>query len=204
MIQPRRAIQKRTEQQQVIFQHPDSFPCAERGFSMNDHPSPSRDRPRKDSRDDKSPAEASLRKVAVNLKKMKRMVKATEKSDDYCSIRDESFYRHQRSPRRSLYVPEKSFPMLLTYIDVVRQTRSNIDNVSWHTVDDQWTEDGSAYYSERWTGCTRFQILRPRPPTGHTWVNGRPTKIQQTRKARHYLARIKSYIFQETRERRAQ
>ena len=116
---------------------------------MKDHTSPSRDRPRKDSRDEKSHAEASLRKMAVNLKKMKMMVKASEKSDDYCSIRDESFYRQQRTPRRSLYVPEKSFPMLLTYIDVVRQIRSNIDNVSWHTVDDQWTEDGSYHLFRR-------------------------------------------------------
>ena len=74
------------------------------------------------------------------------------------------FDRHHQTPRRGLHLAEgKSFPIPLTFFDVVRQRRSE------HTVDDQWTEDGNACLSERWTGSTRFQILRPRPPTGHTW-----------------------------------
>ena len=100
------------------------------------------------------------------------------------------FDQHHRTPRRSLHLAEgKSFPILLTFFDMVRQRRSE------HTVDDQWTEDGNAYLSERWTGSTRFQILRSRPPTGHTWIHGKPIKIQQTRRPEHYLARIKMLHF---------
>ena len=74
---------------------------------------------------------------------------------------------------------DKSFPNLLTFFDLVRQRRSNIDKDSEHTIDDQWI-DVLTFFQKRWSGSTRFQILRPRPPSGHTCENGRPTDTQQT------------------------
>ena len=113
-----------------------------------------------------------------------------------------NFFRHHRTPRISLHLPEeKDLPTPLTFFDVVRQRRSNIDHKSEHPVDDQWTEDGNAYLSERWTGSTRSQILRSRLPAGHTWVNGRPTKIQQTRRPDTFWPEFSCYILQATRER---
>ena len=49
----------RVKTQAPTISHPQSFPRAEREISLNDPPSPSRDRPGKDSRDENSPAEGS-------------------------------------------------------------------------------------------------------------------------------------------------
>ena len=40
-------------------------------------------------------------------------------------------------------------------------------------------------FDQWWSGSTRFEILRPTPPKGKQWVNGRLTKIQKSRRPAH-------------------
>ena len=50
---------------------------------------------------------------------------ATEEKDDFLSIAGYFIHRHRVALRGHLYVPSKtSFPILLMYIDVIRQTKT--------------------------------------------------------------------------------
>ena len=62
----------------------------------------------------------------------------------------------------------------------MRHTQTSVNNISEHTDSDIWTAANGVNISEKWTGTTRFQILRTRLPEGLRRVNGRPTKIQKT------------------------
>ena len=63
-------------------------------------------------------------------------------------------------PREQLYVPkELSFPILITDIDVMRQTKTNLDNL----------EESSVNLPESGSGPTRFCILNKRPHQGYSW-----------------------------------
>ena len=55
----------------------------------------------------------------------------------------------------------------------MRQTTTEIDNVSESTVSDFLTEAKDVSFFEEWIGTTRLRILRTRHPEGHTWVQGR-------------------------------
>ena len=82
-------------------------------------------------------------------------------------------YHHRETHRSILNVSnEDTFPIPLKYIDVMRQTKTNIDSVSQHTRNDQWTEAEDVTLSEDWPGTTRLQILRPRLFEGCKWVSG--------------------------------
>ena len=88
-------------------------------------------------------------------------------------------YRHHVEPRTQLYaLDDDACPMPLKHADVVRQTKTDIDSIAEHVINDMWTENRNVNLSE--TGTTRFQILRARRPQGYKWVSGRPTKIQKS------------------------
>ena len=58
-------------------------------------------------------------------------------------------YRHHVMPREHLYLPkESSFPILLKFIDVVRQTKTNLDTLEESSIDDLWNVDGVRILSE--------------------------------------------------------
>ena len=100
------------------------------------------------------------------------------KTEDSWSTRDNLFYRHHEELRLELYDPDNEpFPIHLKYVVVLTQTQTSINNVS---INDIRTEAKGVNLSEEWTGILRFQILRTRLPEGYKWVNGRPTKIQET------------------------
>ena len=52
----------------------------------------------------------------------------------------------------------------------MRQTQTSTDKVSQRIINVLWTEAKGVTLSEEWIGTTRFEILRTRPPEGHTWV----------------------------------
>ena len=118
------------------------------------------------------------RKMVVNLKKMERMKKKARKAmiprpsavsffTDITELQEEVFMCQRTN----------AFPFYSHFSMWDVRQKSNIDNGSEHTFDDQWPEDGNAHLSETWTGSTRCQILRPT-----RGVNGRPTEFQQTRR----------------------
>ena len=63
-------------------------------------------------------------------------------------MEDTSFDEVHRSP---LYVPiEEKFLFNFNYVDMIWQTRTGIDNVSEHTVNDYWHEESKDTLSEEW------------------------------------------------------
>ena len=71
--------------------------------------------------------------------------------------------RHHVAPRGQLYVPqESSIPVPPKYIDMNRQTRTNLDNPEETSIDDCWNVDGNKTVSEDWIGFTRFHIIMTR------------------------------------------
>ena len=55
---------------------------------------------------------------------------AMEVMEDFWSMSGENIYRHNVTPREQLYVPkDSSFPIPSKYIDVVRETKSNVGDV---------------------------------------------------------------------------
>ena len=90
-------------------------------------------------------------------------------------------YRHLVEPRTPLYAPDDdACPIPLKHADVMRQTKTDIDSIAEHVINDVWTEDRNVNLSEACTGTTRFQILRTRRPQGHERVSGRPAQIQKS------------------------
>ena len=66
--------------------------------------------------------------------------------------------------RTKLYIPdEATFTIPMTFVDVMRQTRTSIGNASEHTLTDFWNDERTVFFSEEWIGTTRFQMLRIRP-----------------------------------------
>ena len=73
---------------------------------------------------------------------------------------------------RRLYVPEKvSFLITLRYVDVMRQTNTDLEHAAESTVNDCWNVAGTPMLSNGWVGCVRFQVLRTRLPSGYKSVD---------------------------------
>ena len=62
----------------------------------------------------------------------------------------------------------------------MRQTQTRKNNVSEKVFNDKWTEAEGVNLSEECIATARFRTLRARLLEGYEWVNGRPTKIQNT------------------------
>ena len=76
---------------------------------------------------------------------------AGEAINDFRSMSGNFIYRHHVEPRVKLYSPnEESFPNPLTYIDVSRTTRTNLDVKQERRIDDYWNIDGSRDLSDFW------------------------------------------------------
>ena len=73
---------------------------------------------------------------------------------------------------------KSSFPTRLKHLHVVKQTKTNLDNLEENTTEDNRNVDKKETLSHIWSAYTRFRILQRRPRRGHTWVAGRSTKIQ--------------------------
>ena len=80
-------------------------------------------------------------------------------------------------------------PIPIEYIDVLRVTETDLDDTAESTINGFWykpnddTENmpGPARgLSNAWVGKTLFQILRPQPPEGYMWQEGRLTRQQHT------------------------
>ena len=106
---------------------------------------------------------------------------AGEAINDLWSTSGNFKFRHHVEPRVKLHSPrEESFPIPLKYIDVSRTTRTNLDVMQEHSIDDYWNIDGSRDLSDCWTGFTQFTLLEEKPPNEYMWSGERLTKRQVT------------------------
>ena len=62
----------------------------------------------------------------------------------------------------------------------MRITKTDLDTPE-DIIRDIWTtgEGDNEELSEEWIGSTKFWILKPKPPEGHKWIEGRLTRTQQ-------------------------
>ena len=100
---------------------------------------------------------------------------------DFWTCNGEVLIRHHKTPRTKLYVPtEDESPIPLKFLDIFRSTKTDLEGKKESEFDDYWTETGDKELSDPWTGRTRFEILRPEPPKGYKYVQGRLTRKQKT------------------------
>ena len=70
-----------------------------------------------------------------------RSVEKEGSSQDSWSMSGDFMYRHHEDPRVTLYEPDdKTFPVPLKHIDVMRQAETLIDYVPENTTNDIWTK----------------------------------------------------------------
>ena len=74
---------------------------------------------------------------------------------------------------------ERSFPIPLKNIDVVRLKNTTLDVLLESRVDDYWNVDGGRELSGPWTVFTQFTLLNEKPPIGYTW-SGERIKINSS------------------------
>ena len=104
-----------------------------------------------------------------------------EELGDYWSINDTYLTRHHVTPRRKLFtLTEALCPIPIEFVDVQRRTWTNLENSAERLVEDFWTADTGEKLSDFWIGKTVFLLLRPDPPAGYQWVEGRLTRRQKT------------------------
>ena len=95
---------------------------------------------------------------------------ACEAINDFWPMSGNFIYRHHVEPRFKLYSPrEEPFPVPLKYIDVSRNTHTNLDVMQESRIDDYWNVDGSRDLPESWTGFIQFTLLSEKPPEGYMW-----------------------------------
>ena len=82
-----------------------------------------------------------------------------EARQDFWSVTGDYIFRYHVAPRTKLCVLKVDFPILVSYMDVQRQTKTSI-------VDDYWNTDGDRLLSEPWIGVTRFALPNNNPPEG--------------------------------------
>ena len=90
--------------------------------------------------------------------------------------------RHQNEPRVQLYVPkEETFPIPLKCIDVTRELLKQIWTCCKRNVKiiiGMWTR--IEVQADSWKGCTKYTLLKEKPPKGSMWSGERLTKIRAT------------------------
>ena len=90
---------------------------------------------------------------------------AGEAINDFWLMSGNFIYRHHVEPGVKLYsTREESFPIPLKYIDVSRNTHTNLDVKQEKRIDYYWKIDGSRDLSDPWTGFTQFTLIDEKPP----------------------------------------
>ena len=80
-------------------------------------------------------------------------------------------------PRVKLYVPkEESFLVPIKYIDVTRTSCTSLDVMLEKQIEDL---DGKKELSDAWSGFTRLDLLKERPPEGFSWSGWKLTRKQK-------------------------
>ena len=94
----------------------------------------------------------------------------------------DTLIRHHVNHRSELFIPQNNdSPIPLKYLDVMRHTQTNLDDLSDFSIRDLWTTaEEHISLNDSWIGSTTFHLRKPEPPKGHKWVAGRLTKVQQT------------------------
>ena len=105
---------------------------------------------------------------------MKNLLTGNNSESDFWSISENFIYRHHVMDREKVFVPrDDAFPILLTYIDVVQHTRTNLDVLQESKLDENWNVEGETQLSRSWKGFTRCTFLDERSTSRHRWAGRR-------------------------------
>ena len=77
----------------------------------------------------------------------------------------------------------------MKYIDVSRNTHTNLDVKLEKRIDDYWINVGSRNLSDPWTGFTQFALLEEKAPEGQKLVRGETNEKTVDIQARSFMAR---------------
>ena len=67
--------------------------------------------------------------------------------------------------------------MKWVYVNNITEAKSDEPSDRWGT--DYWTSDhAERELSAHWTARVMMEILRPKPPAGYQWADGRLTRLQ--------------------------
>ena len=97
---------------------------------------------------------------------------------------------------------ERSFPIPLKYIDVVRRTNTTLDELLESRIDDNWNVDGSWELSGPWKGFTQFTKLNEKPPDGYRWSGERLTKVHARTRPDYSWPEIRSNTSKPTQQKK--
>ena len=103
--------------------------------------------------------------------------------NDFWTVSGHALVRHHRTPRSRMFEPTETSdcPVPLKYVDVTRFTKTDLEVQSEISTYDTWLPgEAQRELSAPWTGKTKFDLIRQIPPPGHTYVDGRLTKSQET------------------------
>ena len=90
--------------------------------------------------------------------KPKKATKREPKQEIRVPRQRKFIYRHHEE-LKLCDTDNETFPILVKYADVMRQTQTSIKNVCENIINELWTGAGGVTLSEKWTGTTSFQIL---------------------------------------------
>jgi hypothetical protein len=113
------------------------------------------------------------------------IVQPSESEEDYWMIpNNDLLIRHHVVPRRHLHVPASdSCPLPLEWLDVKRETFTNLDHGDLQWIEDCWTADarGGTHreLDEEFWGRTVYTLLKKKLIPCYEYQNGRLTKVHE-------------------------
>ncbi len=123
------------------------------------------------------------------------VVQPPEPEEDYWMMpNNDLLIRNQVVPRRHLHVPtSESCPLPIEWLDVKRETFTNLDHGDLHWIEDCWTADAregtSRELDEEFLGRTVYTLLKKKPMPGYEYQNGRLTKVhKETSRPEHIFS----------------
>jgi len=108
-----------------------------------------------------------------------------EPPEDYWTMPNSLILRRMHVvPRKFLYVPHHdTCPIPLKWLDIVRETNTDLDHAGLHKFEDYWTTElrdpHRKQLDEAFIGYTQFQLLEPEKENGKTNQHGRPTVVHK-------------------------
>ena len=104
-------------------------------------------------------------------------------AQDFWTIRHDVLIRTHRAPRVKMFsLSEDTCPVPLRYVDVMRRTETDLEDLAERQIDDYWIGTDTPKtrdLSNSWVGKTTFFLLRPNPGPKHMWQGNRLTQIQK-------------------------
>ena len=93
---------------------------------------------------------------------------------DKWELRGDYLVRVHVEPRMALYVPDETCPLMHSWLDVDRETKTSLLHDDEAVIRDMWSpNEVQPSLSNQWVGETRFTLIKPRAKEGYEYQNGK-------------------------------